>query len=71
VASSKLDINKEIESFDDCKTYLYIYIYIYLPNGEMSFTQHTILSKNRISVKYTDGKCIIYQNIIIDVKQYS
>jgi len=71
-SSPSLDIKKETDRFNDCKTYIFKTIAKYLPDGEnVIYSEFCSLIKNDEITVYTDGESTIYRKDQIDVKLFT
>jgi hypothetical protein len=71
-SSPSLDIKKETDRFNDCKTYIFNTIAKYLPDGEnVIYSEYYSLIKNDEITVYNDGESTIYRKDQIDVKLFT
>jgi hypothetical protein len=71
-SSPSLDIKKETDRFNDCKTYIFKTIAKHLPDGEdVIYSEYNSLIKNGNITVCADGECTIYDKKQIDVRLFS
>ena len=71
-SSPSLDIKKETDRFNDCKTYIFNTIAKHLPEGEnVMYSEYNSLKENGNITVCTDGECTIYDKKQIDVRLFS
>jgi len=71
-SSPSLDIDKETDRFNDCKTYILETIAKNLPDGEnVIYSAYSSLIENGNFSVYNDGECTIYHKHQIDVKLFT